>query len=80
MMDGALSKQPKIVQPKEEDVRQGEGQMDVEMTDVGSGAEKSQVDPRGHGRGQSEAQMKEQQRRIEEMQKGLWQNRNAQAA
>ena len=81
MMDGALSKQPKNVQPKEEDVSSADGQMDVEMTDVSGGAEKSsQVDPRGHGRGQSEAQIKEQQRRIEEMQKGLWQNRNAQAA
>jgi len=88
MMDGLLSKQPKNVQPKEEDVSSAAGQMDVEMADAYGGAERSapqqqesMMDPRGNGRGQSEAQIKEQKRRIEEMQKGLWQNRNsAQAA
>ncbi|KAF2862622.1 putative calcium/calmodulin dependent protein kinase [Piedraia hortae CBS 480.64] len=37
-------------------------------------------DPRGHGRGQTEAQIKEQQRRIEETQRELWQQWKAQAA
>jgi len=88
MMDGALSKQPKHVteqakqaQPKDEGDVSGQGQMDVEMTDAAPGAQVDSMDPRGHGRGQTEAQITEQRRRIEETSHGLWQNRNsAQAA
>nr|POE48665.1 calcium/calmodulin-dependent protein kinase type i [Quercus suber] len=88
MMDGGFSKNPKninIAQPQDEDVsgsdlvKNADG--DVDMQDASSGASQhdSVVDSRGHGRGQSEQQIKEQQRRIEETQKGMWQNRNAQA-
>lgn len=73
MMDGARSKAPKTVQPEEEHVNQ-----DVDMKDVGKATDS--MDPRGHGHGQTEAQIAEQQRRVEETSKGLWQSRNAQAA
>ena len=91
MMDGAFSRQPQHqqqqqqpaaqqqpqvnpFQPKHEDDVSGEGQMDrdTEMRDAGD----DNVDPRGHGRGQTEAQIREQQRRIEELQRGLWQGRS----
>ncbi|KAK4549152.1 hypothetical protein LTR36_007609 [Oleoguttula mirabilis] len=86
-----VSDEVRAAQPQDDGVVSGQGQMDVDMTDAGAatdgGAEKSQqqgdgkVDPRGHGRGQTAAQIQEQQRRIEEMQRGLWQGRNnAQAA
>ena len=38
------------------------------------------VDPRGNGHGQTEAQIREQQRRIEETTKGIWNGRQAQRA
>lgn len=90
MMDGALSKNPRNLkapaeqQPKEEGDVSGNGQMDTEMTDADAKDSKNdsrmQVDPRGHGRGQTDEQIMEQQKRIEETQRGMWQNRNAQAA
>ncbi|KAK3075590.1 Calcium/calmodulin-dependent protein kinase type I [Teratosphaeriaceae sp. CCFEE 6253] len=72
---------------KEEDVS-GEGQMeqDTEMPDADGGAPQEggnkmdSMDPRGHGRGQTQAQITEQRRRVEEAQRGMWQSRNAQAA
>ena len=95
MMDGALSKHPKTVseevhraaesaQPRDDGDVNANGQVDVDMTDAGAEPEKKSavdsMDPRGHGRGQTEAQIQEQQRRIEETQKGLWQRNAAQAA
>ncbi|KAK0273236.1 Calcium/calmodulin-dependent protein kinase type I [Friedmanniomyces endolithicus] len=77
---------PEEHQPKEEGNVSGEGQIpqDVEMRDadasVNGGAKVDSMDPRGHGRGQTEAQIAEQRRRIEEAQRGMWQSRNAQAA
>lgn len=86
MMDGAMSKHPKNVQkahpddqPKEEGDVSADGQIDADMPDA-DGGPPSGIDPRGHGRGQTEAQIAEQTRRIGEAQQGLWQNRNAQAA
>jgi calcium/calmodulin-dependent protein kinase I len=87
MMDGALSKNPKKVQQQAQPHEEGEVNAnggldgDVDMKDASSGApQQDSLDPRGHGRGQTEAQIQEQQRRIEETQRGLWQSRNAQAA
>jgi len=77
---------PAEQQPKEEGNVSGEGQIpqDVEMRDadagVNGGAKVDSMDPRGHGRGQTEAQIAEQRRRIEEAQRGMWQSQNAQAA
>lgn len=98
MMDGALSKGPQRVgggagaaqqqqqvenaRPREESEVHGEGQMDVEMKDAGGGAG-GVGDPRSNAHGQSEAQIREQERRIEAAQRGLWEGRgagNAQAA
>ncbi|KAK4553439.1 Calcium/calmodulin-dependent protein kinase type I [Recurvomyces mirabilis] len=90
MMDGALSKNPQkshqhpqaaagVAQPKDEGDVSADGQMDTAMPDADGNAHDS-MDPRGHGRGQSEAQIAEQQRRVAQAQQGLWQGRNAQAA
>ncbi|KAK5716785.1 Calcium/calmodulin-dependent protein kinase type I [Elasticomyces elasticus] len=75
---------PAEQQPHEEGNVSGEGQMpqvDTEMPDADGGASKiDSLDPRGHGRGQTESQIQEQKRRIEEAQRGLWGGGNAQAA
>lgn len=44
--------------PEKENVSQGLGQLEI--------------DPRGHGRGQTEEMIREQQRRVAETSKGLW--------
>ena len=83
MMDGAHSANPKKmpapehVQPKDEDVNMEDA--DAEPA-VGTHDSAIVMDPRGHGRGQTEEQIKEQQRRIEETTKGIWNSRAAQAA
>ena len=61
MMNGALSKDPKngVKQPKEEKV-------------VGDGGERMEIDSRGHGRGQTEEMIREQERRVQETTRGLW--------
>lgn len=85
MMDGAQSTNPKrfdevvnAAKPKDEDV-------DMADADTGEGkgtAEVVMIDPRGNGRGQTEEQIREQQRRIDETTKEFWkkQGRAAQAA
>lgn len=78
MMDGALSTNPKRsaapqeVQPKEEDVN-------MEDAD-GAGTHDSAVviDPRGHGRGQTEQQIEEQQKWVEKTSQQMWNNNAAQ--
>lgn len=60
MMNGALSKDPKNgVKQEEEKV-------------VGEGADRMDIDSRGHGRGQTEEMIQEQQRRVQETARGLW--------
>jgi calcium/calmodulin-dependent protein kinase I len=66
MMDGAQSSQPQRME------REKDGDGDSSMHDV------STVDPRGMGRGQTAAQIEEQQRRIEETTNGLWNSRQQQ--
>lgn len=61
MMNNAASTTPR-------QTRDGEG--DVNMEDAGGAP--NGVDPRGHGRGQNQAQIAEQQRRIDHTSKGLW--------
>lgn len=78
MMDGAASTNPKQIkapadmQPESEDV-------DMQDAQPGGDPEDALLDPRGHGRGQTDAQIKEQQRRIEETTGRMW-NGRAQAA
>ena len=75
MMDGAQSSNPKNIkapaeiQPKEEHVNQ-----DVEMKDAAPDTSSSDTvtDPRGNGQGQTEAQIEEQQRRVQSTLKSLW--------
>lgn len=79
MMDGAHSANPKRmpappeVQPKDEDVN---------MEDAPPGTADSAVvlDPRGHGRGQTEAQIEEQKRRVEETTNQMWNGNSRTAA
>ena len=59
MMDGVLSKDPKREELEEEKV-------------VGDGGDQMEIDSRGNARGQTEEQMREQERRIQEMSQGLW--------
>lgn len=54
---GAASAENEIM-PSKENVNQGVGQLEM--------------DPRGHGRGQTDEMIREQQRRIQETSKGLW--------
>jgi calcium/calmodulin-dependent protein kinase I len=63
MMDGASSSHPQRMQDNDGD---------KEMHDV------STLDPRGNGRGQTAEQIAEQQKRIEEATRGLWDGRSAQ--
>lgn len=74
MMDGGHHSARKVpappeVQPKEEDVN---------MEDAPAGTTDSAVviDPLGHGRGQTQAQIQEQQRRVEATTQQLWNGRS----
>lgn len=58
MMDGAASTQPQRAGTERD--KQGDVRMEG-------------MDSRGHGRGQTDEQISEQQRRIEETQRGMWQ-------
>ena len=59
MMNGAMSVDPKLKEAPEEKV-------------VGQGGDKMEVDSRGNARGQTEQQIKEQERRVHETTQGLW--------
>jgi calcium/calmodulin-dependent protein kinase I len=85
MMDGAQSTNPKrfnevveAAKPKDENVNE-----DVDMKDVGDGPSDGThdsgvvMDPRGHGHGQTDEQIAEQQRRIEETTMDNWNRRRA---
>ncbi|MCJ1256737.1 hypothetical protein MMC24_004561 [Lignoscripta atroalba] len=67
MMDGAMSKDPK--RHGENDTNGEEGKF------VGDGGDRMEIDSRGHGRGQTEEMIVEQQRRVQEMTRGLWNSR-----
>ncbi|KAK5173103.1 Calcium/calmodulin-dependent protein kinase type I [Saxophila tyrrhenica] len=74
MMDGAQSTHPTRVNETLEAAKPHSE--DVDMTDAGAGGDTTHdsgvvMDPRGNGMGQTEAQIQEQQRRIEKTMKGL---------
>ena len=50
--------------------RGGGGGIDERFT--GQGGDRMEIDSRGNARGQTEEQIREQQRRVEETSKGLW--------
>lgn len=56
MMDGMLSKDPKREDEKV----------------VGQGGDRMEIDSRGNARGQTEEQIREQERRVQETSRGLW--------
>lgn len=63
LMEGAMS-----IDPKREDPRQNE-------KFTGQGGDQMEIDSRGNARGQTEEQIREQQRRVEETSRGLWNQR-----
>ncbi len=74
LMEGAMSMDPKRG-PGGGDVnggggRGGGGGIDERFT--GQGGDRMEIDSRGNARGQTEEQIREQQRRVEETSKGLW--------
>ena len=66
LMEGAMSKDPKAANKKEQDANGREDKY------VGQGGDRMEIDSRGNARGQTEAQIREQQRRVDETSKGLW--------
>lgn len=67
LMEGAMSQQPKVKQ--QENGNEGNSR--------GQGGDKMEIDSRGNARGQTEEQIREQQRRVEETSRGLWGQRGA---
>ena len=61
LMEGAMSQQPKVKQQE----------------NGNDGGDKMEIDSRGKARGQTEEQIREQQRRVEETSRGLWDRRGA---
>lgn len=61
LMEGAMSQQPKVKQQE----------------NGNDGGDKMEIDSRGNARGQTEEQIREQQRRVEETSRGLWDRRGA---
>lgn len=67
LMEGAMSQQPKVKQ--QENGNEGNPR--------GQGGDAMEIDSRGNARGQTEEQIREQQRRVEETSRGLWGQRGA---
>ena len=67
LMEGAMSQQPKV--------RQQENGNESNFT--GQGGDRMEIDSRGNARGQTEEQIREQQRRVEATSRGLWDKRGA---
>lgn len=63
---------PLPAQPKSDEMEGVEGTGQLGSTDAGAGQDKMDIDPRGHGHGQSEQQIREQERRIRETTASLW--------
>lgn len=64
LMEGAMSQQPSVK-------HQGNGNGN-EGGFRGQGGDRMEIDSRGNARGQTEEQIREQQRRVEETSRGLW--------
>lgn len=61
LMEGAISGDPKVKQDNHQQNRF-----------TGQGGDRMEIDSRGNARGQTEEQIREQQRRVEETSRGLW--------
>jgi len=84
MMNGAKSKDPQRDNGAKTDPDAGtqtnvNAKTNGEEEDkvVGQGGDRMEIDSRGHGRGQTEAQIQAQQRKVMETSHGLWQSRAA---
>lgn len=62
LMEGAMSQQPKVKQQENGN----------EANLAGQRSDRMEIDSRGNARGQTEEQIREQQRRVEETSRGLW--------
>ena len=62
LMEGAMSQQPKV--------KQQENGNEAKL--AGQRSDRMEIDSRGNARGQTEEQIREQQRRVEETSRGLW--------
>ena len=60
LMEGAMSVDPRPKQQNQQDKFTGQG------------GDRMEIDSRGNARGQTEEQIREQQRRVEETSRGLW--------
>ncbi len=67
LMEGAMSQQPKVKQQE----NGHEGNWNKENS-KGQRSDRMEIDSRGNARGQTEEQIREQQRRVEETSRGLW--------
>jgi len=72
LMEGALSTDPKIKQNNQQSHQQNNQQDNQQEKFTGQGGDRMDIDSRGNARGQTEEQIREQQRRVEETSRGLW--------
>jgi calcium/calmodulin-dependent protein kinase I len=76
MMEGAMSTNPRTKQNNEQSFRQNNAQNNEQDNQqekfTGQGGNRMEIDSRGNARGQTGAQIREQQRRVEETSRGLW--------
>lgn len=72
LMEGAMSQQPKVKQQENgNEGKDNEGKWN-EANIAGPKNDEMEIDSRGNARGQTEEQIGEQQRRVEETSRGLW--------
>ena len=71
MMNGGLSKDPN----RKAGGDGVGGDKDEDEQVVGQGGDRMEIDSRGHGRGQTEQQIREQTRKVQETTRGLWSSR-----
>lgn len=76
LMEGALSTDPRFKQHNQQSHQQNNQQTNQEDNReekfTGQGGDRMEIDSWGNARGQTEEQIREQQRRVEETSRGLW--------
>jgi serine/threonine protein kinase len=79
MMDGAMSVDPKPEQVNGSQVVDENGQQDPNgaSMDIDEDDGRMEIDSRGNARGQTEEQIREQERKVKEVVTGLWSKSNA---
>ena len=72
LMEGAMSVDPKVKKDENQNGQNGQNGEGSEEKFTAQGGDRMEIDSRGNARGQTEAQIREQQRRVEETSRGLW--------